>query len=1132
MSRALPATFCVSAVFLAVSCPRGHTRPFSRDQHTVLLMHFDGDLTNECEDGNPATSEVGTNDYTEGVFGKSLVLLGPEDVVVVPDTKDYRLSMRATDAFTIELYLKHYQTTHDTVSHVLVCKGTGDAYMVSVDGNRIGYVLWGRSKWEGFRTEAPIEQDRWTHIAVTYQPEKMLLKVFRDGVLADIREDVPPSQIGKSDPVKIGGLVGEGADRYTFRGEIDELRISKIVRYDPENKAKKGGKVYDAGTPEAVRKERGKLPKELSRQEVKKPTTPWLDTYYQYRIPVEIETKQAGWHVIPVDETIITSAINRLEEMQYSPTFFAYNYMKVAEVGSKGHTQDLGEEAGFFLVLAGEELFKPTWLGRRTRVRIPAEAGAHYLASYTAEGDKESPLSPYAPTFPPAERQSFTLSSYEPCMLPLRQSRGEVLLLSDGEPLWLELRSAWTSSLKQLSVRKAKIALLANLKKPGLHKLMLYYQPFCSHHLMVPALRRPALPSIAARLVAAGPAEKYLGRTRYRLTSNDVMDVWFAETTVKLTPTTPPPLQTSPAIRIAAAANEQQSFQIVLHPKKPLKLTGVKATALTSGASKIPREKISLQRVEYVPIKKSSWITPARYQGVLGDPLVPFSPQFVWEADGNHVLWATVEVPAGTAPGLYKGTIEIGCALRASLQIPLEMEVYDFELPEYSTFQSHLGGQYFVKKSGEGKNLLDYHGLTTKADLQKVVTGYYDVMAKNKFYPKNAAMYTEIGMKWDPPPQGYNVDKPGNFFRLYEWDFTEYNKVLTHYIDDLKVNSLCLYHTNPTVCNLFRLPAVELKELSTTAPHVSAGWQTFRGETTVAWDKRDGDPQDLAEITQKQFDRLLLDYFRPLAENLEEHGWLKYAYILVDETHDEKRFLHFLRVLKSDPLTAQIKVVCCVQGMTYFNFKEKPEDEDYAYNGLLDMYLPEIDECYNRFEKYYFTDHNITPDWQKLGVYVVHGSRVCIDTPGLNNRIIGLDVFRRGASLYLIWDTFGYDLEFPPPRNPWLDSYTRFGNGALSYFYPPSRHGVAAAPDFTVTPSLRIMTFREGVEDYDYARILERLVAEADKKGVDVSKGKAVLRDTERLFHNSVHWSQNDAWYLDLRDRMARAIVSLKARRK
>jgi hypothetical protein len=50
----------------------------------------------------------------------------------------------------------------------------------------------------------------------------------------------------------------------------------------------------------------------------------WTDTFYQYRIPVVLDVKEAGWQTIPISQTQITEAINNLEEMHFNPLFFAY----------------------------------------------------------------------------------------------------------------------------------------------------------------------------------------------------------------------------------------------------------------------------------------------------------------------------------------------------------------------------------------------------------------------------------------------------------------------------------------------------------------------------------------------------------------------------------------------------------------------------------------------------------------------------------------------------------------------------------------------------------------------------------------------------------------------------------------
>ena len=407
-------------------------------------------------------------------------------------------------------------------------------------------------------------------------------------------------------------------------------------------------------------------------------------------------------------------------------------------------------------------------------------------------------------------------------------------------------------------------------------------------------------------------------------------------------------------------------------------------------------------------------------------------------------------------------------------------------------------------------------------------------MCENKFTPHNVTQYSSIGMDWSPPPEGYNVDKPGNYFKLYNWDFTEFNRDLKHYIDDLKVNAFTLVMTNPSVIQRFKhLPGAELPAFNRSAPHISLAWQTWREATFVGINKTPDD--DYIEITEDQYDRLLLDFYGTIARNLDKHGWLDYAYILVDETHRRGfgEFLHFLRLMKSDPLTARIKVSWTIQGAHAFNHKENTDDKDYAFNGLLDIYIPDTQENYNWWEKYYFTDYDIEPAREKLWIYLTHTTRVAIDSPGINNREFGLEIFNFGGGGYLCWASFMWAGAIGAETdNPWEHPWTRWANGAMSYFYPPCKDGLSPKRDFTIIPSLRVLTYREGVDDFEYAYILEQLIKKAEAKGIDTIKAESVLKDIEKFFYSTVHWSQNDAWYLDLRDKIAKEIVNLKGKIK
>src|SRR3989442_11811514 len=76
----------------------------------------------------------------------------------------------------------------------------------------------------------------------------------------------------------------------------------------------------------------------------------WFDTYFQYRIPATVDAESAGWNLVAINEGQITGAINRLEDLQFDPLWFAYNYLTAVEVDASGRLVDPNIEAGFYLI--------------------------------------------------------------------------------------------------------------------------------------------------------------------------------------------------------------------------------------------------------------------------------------------------------------------------------------------------------------------------------------------------------------------------------------------------------------------------------------------------------------------------------------------------------------------------------------------------------------------------------------------------------------------------------------------------------------------------------------------------------------------------------------------------------------
>lgn len=903
----------------------------------------------------------------------------------------------------------------------------------------------------------------------------------------------------------------------------------------------------------------------------------WFDTYYQYRIPFESTSTHDGWVRVPLSPEQITEAVNQVGQFQFDARYFAFNAVALVEVDEAGQVIAPHPEAGFYLTSIGKDLAGGWQQAAVDKYAIRVVKNKPHLLEFVSSDFGKNPAYKYETIFLPGSSMRSTdyRTSFFPPLLPHGKTRRKTLFVPDREDMQLVVGGDWApGKLHEVSVHEVNITLQAKLDKPGRKRWMVYYQPMCSHHLQTPSREKDAAPEVSVVVEKLGVAGRQLGDTTYQLTGADSLDIVFADTTVKVTRKMEPPSTQRDRVTIRSAANERQSFQLLLNAKgNGVTLNGVKVADLKGSGHMIPSSAVAVRRVEFVPIKKSSYITPAKFLGEIGDPLVPIfeaerrKPSGESSSNGSvergpgglrrsatntevsrlplrqgstTALWFTVSAAPGTPAGVYSGNITLRLADSEPILIPVSLEVYDFELPEYSSFRSNLGQQFVSKLLSDrpdARNMLDYHGVgkewpRDKPAMKQLARAYFDIMIDNKFTPKTVAMFSEIEMNWTPPPKGYNVDEPGNVFELRDWDFTEFNETLRHFIDKKKCNNICLTHTDPSSCNLFQqLPGKRLKGPEY-APHHTMGWQTFREVTRVVWGKTKHDGyQESIEVTQKQWDDLVLKYYRRMAQNLEKHGWLDKTHILIDETENNARLMHFLKLLKSDPLTAKIRTAACIQGLGlihkdahYFGGKE------WDFRGLLDIYVPEMDENYDRWMDYLWTDHGLERSREKLWPYLVASSRLAIDTPGINNRIVGLDIFNRGGSGLLIWETTGWDHLYGGSRNPWQDPYTRHANGSLAYFYPPKRDGLPTEPDLTITPSLRLETYREAIDDYEYARILEDLVAAGRKSGRDVSEGEAVLNDIKRFFASNTHWSQNDAWYLDLRDRMARAIVMMKQR--
>ena len=94
------------------------------------------------------------------------------------------------------------------------------------------------------------------------------------------------------------------------------------------------------------------------------------------------------------------------------------------------------------------------------------------------------------------------------------------------------------------------------------------------------------------------------------------------------------------------------------------------ATAAAAAGTAIPPSAFSVLQVGFVDTKKTTRYSPSG-GGWLADPLLPVDPAAVpLDPEGASTLWLSLDIPAGTAPGVYRGKISVATTVIESGATP------------------------------------------------------------------------------------------------------------------------------------------------------------------------------------------------------------------------------------------------------------------------------------------------------------------------------------------------------------------------------------------------------------------------------------------------------------------------------
>lgn len=188
-------------------------------------------------------------------------------------------------------------------------------------------------------------------------------------------------------------------------------------------------------------------------------------------------------------------------------------------------------------------------------------------------------------------------------------------------------------------------------------------------------------------------------------------------------------------LSLQAAGNEAESGQIIIRANDKDLLGVMLAVSDLVGEKEIfSARNIKIYKQHYVEITKSTnKVFPL---GWYPDALPPHKTPVNIQAGKNQGFWLTIKVPKGQKPGVYKGNVTILSQGHKLQDVPLTLEVWDFDLPD----EMHTKMAFAIW----GDQIAKAHGVTINSDeYWKLLDNYYWFQNEYRATPTDLPLPTE-----------------------------------------------------------------------------------------------------------------------------------------------------------------------------------------------------------------------------------------------------------------------------------------------------------------------------------------------------------------------------------------------------
>ncbi|MCS7305411.1 MAG: DUF4091 domain-containing protein [Thermoguttaceae bacterium] len=540
------------------------------------------------------------------------------------------------------------------------------------------------------------------------------------------------------------------------------------------------------------------------------------------------------------------------------------------------------------------------------------------------------------------------------------------------------------------------------------------------------------------------------------------------------------------AAQLAACRNDREAVQVVIRPVQPLRKVHAQLSDwIGPEGARIPASQTKILYAYYHYVH-----TPTDQRGVRDwwpDALPPLRPEEPLDiaAGQNQPVWILVHVPKDARPGLYQTQLTIQ-AEGFQTKVPLQLQVWDFTLPDRNRLETALGLSPHL--------IFQYHNLKTDQEKRKVLDLYFQSFAEHRISPFDPVPLDPIQVRWLP-----EADPP-----RAELDFTAFDKAMTE--------ALQKYHFNT-----FMLPV----------PGMGGGTFHERYEPAIG---------PYGEKTP-QYQAMFSSYVRQLEDHLRAKGWLQMAYVYWFDEPEPKDY---------DFVTAGMERLKKYAPGLRRMLTEEPNEKLQA---PVDIWCP-VSPNYDHQQAEKQRAKGATFWWYICCGPRAPYCTLFIDHPGTELRVWLWQTWQRRIQGILIWSTNYWTSEaaYPEkPQNPYEDpmSYVSgystpkgsklpWGNGDGRFLYPPL---AAAVPGQSPGPvlegpvsSIRWEMLREGVEDYEYLVMLRELIQRHRQRLTpeQLQQYEALLEVPPEITKDMITFTTDPRVILKHRAKIAQAIEALE----